>query len=747
MKKILFHRIFTLCLITLATNYGDLICQSKKQYVEFADENFEEGDYYGASIYYEKALTIDSVDIDLLFKYAEALRKYNNYQKAEYYYNKVYKKGNGRIHPECVFWLATMQKFNGKYKESAKTWKRVKTVTRDKKSFQYIKANQEKRSCTYARRISKYGSEITAKNIGEGVNTFDSEFSPFVHEEKLYYSSLRAEKMGVDQQVNDEVYKIKVYDAELKDSVWKTNKMIDRSVNNLIDHNANNCFSPDGKEFYFTRCSDFSSCKIMVSKYKDGKWDTPKVLNINSSDGTTTQPMLAKIQDKEILFFSSNRKGGYGKMDIWYAEKKSNGKFSKPINAGKLVNSIDNEITPFYEPKDKVLYFSSEWHYGLGGFDVFKSKGEPGKFLKPENLMPPINTQWNDFYYVHDTLNYKGYLASNRIGSMYYKSPTCCNDIYEINYPKPVVIEEIEIVTLEDLNKYLPVTLYFHNDCPNPRTRDTTTKLNYLTTYDDYLKLTPKYEQEYSKGLSEEKAVEATIDIKDFFTNYVEKGVRDLDLFTRLLLLELEKGTDIVMTVRGFASPLAKTDYNVKLTGRRISSLMNYLNEFEGEKFKPYIDSGQLSFIRIPFGEYTADKFISDNVNDQKNSVYSRAAALERKIEIVSVNLANKDEDYAEIKVEQEIKDFGKVKSTDSLKHIFNFSNTGNIDLTIDSISATCTCISYKFSSQIIKPEESQFVEVYLNPKGLNGLQHQAIVLYTNGVPDKKELSLTFEVQ
>src|SRR5690606_28269842 len=119
---------------------------------------------------------------------------------------------------------------------------------------------------------------------------------------------------------------------------------------------------------------------------------------------------------------------------------------------------------------------------------------------------------------------------------------------------------------LEDLNKYLPVTLYFHNDCPNPRTRDTVTNLNYLTTYDDYVELIPKYQEEYSKGLSDEQAVEAELDISDFFKDYVKKGVSDLELFTKLLLIELQKGTEIEMTVRGFASPLAKTDYNVKLT-------------------------------------------------------------------------------------------------------------------------------------------------------------------------------------
>jgi hypothetical protein len=714
--------------------------------MQFADENFADGDYYGASIYYEKAMQIDSIDIELLFKYAEALRLYNNYEKAEYYYQKVYDKGNGRIHPECVFWLASMQKFNGEYRQSSKTWKRVKTVTRDKKSFDYLKAKKEVKSCAYARRVSKYLSDIEVKNLGEGVNTFDSEFSPFVYEGKLYYSSLRADNVGANQEIKDEVYKVQVYNAQEKDSIWNTIEKLGKAINNLTHHNANSCFSPDGNSFYFTRCDNFNQCKIMVSEYKNDKWGVGKALNINSGTGTTTQPMACLVNGEEVLFFASDRKGGLGKMDIWYATKKSDTKFTSPKNAGKKVNSIDNEITPYYDSKNKLLYFSSEWHNGLGGFDIFKSKGELGKFTAPENLEPPINTRWNDFYYTLDTVNNKSYLASNRMGSMYYKSPTCCNDIYSVKFPEPVKVEEIKILTLEDLNKYLPVTLYFHNDCPNPRTRDTVTKLNYLTTYDDYIELVPQYRSEYSKGLSEEKSVEAELDINDFFKEYVKKGVADLDLFTKLLLIELEKGTEIEMTVRGFASPLAKTDYNVKLTGRRISSLMNYLKEFDNDTFKPYIESDKLSFIRIPFGEYTANKVISDNVNDQRNSVYSRSAALERKIEIVSVNLANKNEQYAEMSLDKEIHNFGTVHETDTLNYTFNLTNTGNIDLKIESIKPSCGCTLVDFNEEVIPPGKTKEIKVTINPEGLRGKQVKQISIKANTKPEYKNLSVTFEV-
>ncbi|MEN8927320.1 MAG: hypothetical protein ABF240_00475, partial [Flavobacteriales bacterium] len=584
--------------------------QTKTQLITEGDKSFQEGDFYGSASYYKQALDYDSLDLGLTMKYAEALRLQNNYTKSAYYFNKIYQKDGGREFPKAVFWLASMQKINGDYLESYKTWKRVKTIYRKSNSYENQKAKQEIRASAFARRAEKYRNEAIVKNIGEGVNTVASEFNPVIKDNQLFFSSLRAKKIGMDNQVLDEIYKVKLYKANVVDSNWKTEDDLPLTINSPQYHNANSCFNADGTQFYFTRCDEQNKCKIMVSSYKYGKWGSPKVLKLNNANASATQPMSALKDGKEYLFFVSDRNGGFGKLDIWFAKRKENGSFESPINAGKQVNSIDNEITPFYDVKKKRLYFSSDWHAGLGGFDIFESLGEPERLTRPKNLGMPINSRWNDLYYFVDTATDTNYLASNREGSMTDKNATCCNDIYSVAFPEEIKPEEIEIVTLEDINKYLPVTLYFHNDCPNPRTTKTTTELNYLTTYRDYIDLIPKYKSEYSQGLKELKEQEAMLDIEDFFKEYVEKGVKDLDLFTKLLFLELEKGIEIELTVKGFASPLAKTDYNVKLTGRRISSLKNYLNEFENGKFRKYVNSNRLSFKEVPFGEYTASNLV-----------------------------------------------------------------------------------------------------------------------------------------
>ena len=746
-KTIMTKRILHIILLLILVS-SDMFSQTQKQLIHAGDELFREGNYTGASNYYRKAMKFDSSDIQLIYSYAESFRKDRNYVKAEIYYQQVYKKDGGRELPKAVFWLATMQKYNGKNTESYKNWKMVKTLFRNGKLYENKKAKQEIKSSAYARRAKKYKNEAVVKNIGGGLNSYDSEFNPIIFKDKMYFSSLRSQNGEFTEN-----YHVKIYEAQQKDSAWEMIDAIENNINTAPTHNANSCFSPDGKEFYFTRCEGFNHCNIFVSNYQNGKWGNAKLLNINKENETSTQPMICKINGEEVLFFVSDRRGGYGKLDIWYAKKESSGKFSEPVNVGKNINSIDNEITPFYDSKNRLLYFSSDWHSGLGGFDIFKAKGSLKRFSRPQNLGAPINTRWNDMYYFIDTSNSISYLASNREGSLTNKGATCCNDIYSVKFPEPKKVEEIakEIITLEDLNKYLPVTLYFHNDCPNPRTRATTTNLNYLTTYQDYLVLKPTYNAEYSKGLSGLKQEEAVLDIQDFFKDYVQKGVTDLKLFTNLLIIELDKGVDVELTVKGFASPLAKTDYNVNLTGRRISSLINYFNEFEGGKFKKYLDGtstnkGKLTFVRVPFGENKASSMVSDNINDQRNSIYSRSAALERKIEIVSVNVKRDSTNTAEYKVDKVFIDKGKIPNGTPINIEFTITNTGKIPLNINEIKASCGCTMVEMDKSPFGMNESRKMKATINTEQIFGKQTKIITIFSNANPRKKELTITFEV-
>ena len=720
--------------------------QSRNQYLKIADKCFEKNDFVCASVHYKTALAYDSLDTEVLFRYAQSLRLSNEYSRALYHYQKVYNKDGGREYPKAVFWLATLQKINGDYLESYKTWKQVKTIYRKSNSYENKKAKQEIKASAFARRAEKYRNDAQVVNLGNGVNSGASEISPISFGDKLIFASLRAKNMGENGEVFDELYAFKLYEAELKDSVWMQSGDLPMVINSPQYQVANGCFNESKTEFYFTRCGKNAPCDIFVSKYENGKWKEPKKLKFNEGLFTETQPMSCEINGEEYLFFSSDRKGGMGGMDIWYSKKNENKEFENPINVGDAINSPDNEVTPFYDVHSGSLFFSSDWHPGLGGFDVFSSKGTPLRFSRPQNMGAPINSRWNDLYYFVDNQKEVNYLASNRADLSINKQSTCCNDIYSVTFPKEIEPTEIEIKTLDQLNDYLPVTLYFHNDRPNPKTTSTTTNLNYLSTYKDYIALLPDYETEYSKGMTGIKEEEAILDIQDFFKEYVEKGVKDLALFTELLFLELKKGTEVELTVKGFASPLAKTDYNVNLTERRISSLNNYLSEIDEGKFLPYLNNNNLTIKRVPFGEYTASNLVSDNLNDKRNSVYSRAAALERKIEIQSVNLKSKTDSLPHISFDKEILNLGKRKKGKPIEVEFEIENTGNAPLEVYNVEGSCSCTVIEQGEFTILQGKKRRIKAEINTEELFGELTKKITVFSNSEPKEKTFVVIFEI-
>lgn len=344
------------------------------------------------------------------------------------------------------------------------------------------------------------------------------------------------------------------------------------------------------------------------------------------------------------------------------------------------------------------------------------------------------------------------FFSSNRLGVNYSKNPTCCSDIFLLRKPlapKPPTVEE----SLEDLNKRLPVTLYFHNDIPNPRSWDTTTNVNYIDSYNDYIAMIDKYKKEYSDGLRGEDAADARDDIDDFFLEYVKQGVADLELFRDLLLEVLQRGRKIQMTVKGFASPLAKTDYNVNLTKRRIASMENYLRSYDNGVFVKYFDGnaengGRLMITQVPFGEYEADQITSDNPNDVKNSVYSRAAAIERKIEIQSVDVIREEDTLTTIlTADKQVIDAGEQPLGALIEKTFVIKNSGEKPIEITGIDIPCDCLSANTDVTSLAPGESGEVTVTFDTKGYSGHEVKSVYIKYSGASEPLRLVITTELK
>jgi tetratricopeptide (TPR) repeat protein len=726
--------------------------QDQKQWTKQGDRSYRERDYYGASLYYKKAMDADSSNLEIVYKYAESLRLYNEYELGEKYFQYIYSRDKNKNFKEVLFWLASMQKYNAKYQDARKNFLRFTKIYKDKTSFLYRKAVQETKSCEFAQELMNDTVPIVISNAGPSVNTVNAEFGTFLTEDStLYFSSLRTDKIKETKEVYDPEYQIKIYTAVKTDSSWKLTGPVPASVNYHNTHNANGVFSKDKKQFYFTRCDKDFHCSIWVSEVVNGNFENTKMLpEINLEGFTSTHPHIALCGNKEVLIFASDRPGGYGRLDIWYAEK-DHGQYTKIRNAGKNINSIDDEVTPFYDLTCDTLYFSSGWHYGLGGYDIFKSPGKPGAFKAPVNIGYPYNTSTNDFYYSYAEKSKTGFITSNRKGSITSKGETCCNDLWFFEKKDEPIPDPILPVANEvKLEQYLPVKLYFHNDEPDPKNTDTVTVKDYMQTYKEYTAKKEEYIKEYSQGLKDQDLTKTTRQIQDFFQDEVDKGAKDLALFTEQLLKQLESGKRIEIAVRGYASPLAHTDYNVPLTLRRISSMENYIKSYRNGAYLPYFsgtapNGGHLSIIKVPFGEYKALGHVNDNAVQKHHSIYSPDAARERKIEIFSVTIAHQDSAHAHMRFKREIYNFGKTNEGDTLSYTFHFTNTGNQSVTITGVKDSCDCITTSWPRGAVAPGGTGTIELQFDTGGLIGKQVHHLFVESNAT-NVKELTVTAEI-
>ncbi len=200
----------------------------------------------------------------------------------------------------------------------------------------------------------------------------------------------------------------------------------------------------------------------------------------------------------------------------------------------------------------------------------------------------------------------------------------------------------------KNFDELLPLSLYFDNDHPNPRTTLSTTTLDYGQTFDRYYARKQEYIDEFTKGekLSDEERFLIEQSYIRFFERSLKGGYRDLQAFSDKLLEFLQEGSAIEIELRGYSSPRGTNSYNLYLSRRRASSVANYFYRYKNGAFMPYIRNGKLRIGKIGFGEETPDPIrASDRYDDLKGSVFSTQACLARRVQIVDVRMQSTTSD------------------------------------------------------------------------------------------------------
>ncbi len=456
MKK----NLFLFCLITFGValfSYAQerdvkKLTHQKKHKV--AHKLIDKSSYYNAVEHLEALVKEQPTNKKYMHKLADAYFHARDYRNSEKWYEKVTALEKKEI-TEAHFRYAESLKYNAKYEEAKSQFSRFansKFKDHNKINFKKFALN-EVSSCDYAIKNRDASNPLDIVHLGDHVNSKYSEFSPaLMNDSTLIFASLQADTILSVKPDEAHTFHVKLLRSTLENNSWGQSTELP-VVNTVFESNANGTFSADKTRFYFTRClpnaNNRMECKIYVSQVKEGVFQKPEKLGsvINAAGHTTTQPCIGSFSNgkttTEVLFFTSNRKGGFGGLDIWYAAFDKMGELKKPQNLGRTINTIRDEATPFYESQSALLYFSSNFHFGFGGYDVFKTTGKLNQWTPPKNIGKPINTRVDDTYYSINRNTNEGFFVSNRPEGYHLTSETCCDDIYSFNLQNPFLLNVV----------------------------------------------------------------------------------------------------------------------------------------------------------------------------------------------------------------------------------------------------------------------------------------------------------------
>jgi tetratricopeptide (TPR) repeat protein len=329
--------------------------------------------------------------------------------------------------PEALFYLGNAYRINNRLDEAIETYKKFLEMLDPAIYDDELVKNQIK-SCETAIKLKSRPDYVILENLGDIINS--------------QFSDINAVISG-DESTLIFTRKLRFYDAvfysKKVDGNW--GYPINLTPDFALDGNSYSTgLSYNGDEI-FTYRSDGYDGNIYSSKLIDGKWT--KLEKLNDNINTKFWESHASISaDGKFLYFTSNRKDGYGGLDIYRSERTGNGDWGQAVNLGSVINSKYNEDTPFITTDGKTLYFSSLGHNNMGGYDIFYSTlSDNGKWSKPVNIGYPVNTTGDDIFYVPGKNDQYAYYSIYKRDEVYGLNDIFRVEVYSDNRPRKFVIQ------------------------------------------------------------------------------------------------------------------------------------------------------------------------------------------------------------------------------------------------------------------------------------------------------------------
>jgi outer membrane protein OmpA-like peptidoglycan-associated protein len=454
-RNLVFCTILTLC---FTQNLKAQLAASTKvivaeQYLKKANEAYDKKDYSAALDYYLVVLSDWPKRVPLYWKIAESAFNTHKVNIAGKYYEELAKTDSAKTYNLLNYRRAIVKKMAGKYDEAItllNTYQANQQVATANGGNFFQDIQDEIASCEWAKTIEAIQPKFEAKPLDKIINTDLTDIAAVQYGNTLYYTTanLVENKKPVTQ----------VFTSDFKEKSRLSNvNMVKDSLST-----AGYSLNTEGSRVYFNICEQKDNtnfrCEIYYrEKLLDDRWSEPKKLSetINNQAFTASNPTVGrdKTTGKDVLYFASNRPGGKGKLDIWYADLDEKGQASAPQNLSN-VNTSKDDITPYFFNEGQILFFSSEGHKGMGGLDIFHvEKTGDNSWSAVNNAGKPINSSFDDTYFSINGDKGQGYFSTNRKGKTCTEDDkNCvCNDIFNYEVKADLKAETFAQSTKENL--------------------------------------------------------------------------------------------------------------------------------------------------------------------------------------------------------------------------------------------------------------------------------------------------------
>lgn len=409
-------------------------CQEKTKnedapaYIEEVDSYFENGEYKMALKYYLNFYSQDSSDYELNYKIGVCMYNLRQYRGQELPF--LERAVNGKT-IEANYYLGRSYHLLGRFDEAMRVYTKYKK-TKGIKEFSNEEVDRLITKSITAAEMMQAPVNVTIENMGSAINSAYPDYVPLISadESVLIFTSRRPEGTCGLQDANGDYYE-DLYISYKTDSGWSAAKGLSKNINS-DSHDASVALSPGGEKMIIFRTNkELLGGDLYLSTFDGNDWSVPQMLPPEINAPKSWQASACFTTDESTLYFSSNRSGGRGGKDLYRVVKLPNGKWSKPTNLGKTINTKYDEDAPFMHPDGKTLYFSSKGYKNMGEYDIFKSVlQDNGTWSPPENMGYPINTVDDDIYFVLSTNGKRGYYSSDKNAEGYGGI-----DLYMISFP------------------------------------------------------------------------------------------------------------------------------------------------------------------------------------------------------------------------------------------------------------------------------------------------------------------------